>query len=121
MTSSSGLLYGSTAGKWNSMHIADGVLSGPVLAATGGLAVAGIAIGLSKMDYEKVPRVGILAAAFFTASLIHVPIGPSSAHLVLNGLIGFLLGWAAFPAVGIALLLQAIMFGFGGEIGRAHV
>jgi len=96
------------------MHIADGVLSGPVIAATGALAVAGVAAGLRSMDYRHVPRVGVLSAAFFVASLIHVPIGPSSAHLLLSGLMGFVLGWAAFPALAVALLLQAILFGFGG-------
>lgn len=48
------------------------------------------------------------------ASLIHVPIGPSSVHLILNGLAGLLLGWAAFPALFVGLLLQAVFFGFGG-------
>ena len=96
------------------MHIADGVLSGPVIAATGALAAAGVVAGLRRMECERVPRVGVLSAAFFVASLIHVPIGPSSAHLLLAGLMGFLLGWAAFPALAVALLLQAILFGFGG-------
>jgi len=96
------------------MHIADGVLSGPVLATTGALAAAGVAAGLRKMDWERVPRVGVLASVFFVASLIHVPIGPASAHLVMNGLMGLLLGWAALPALAAALLLQAILFGFGG-------
>ena len=66
------------------------------------------------MEYERVPRVGVLSATFFVASLIHVPIGPSSVHLLLAGLMGFLLGWAAFPALAAALFLQAILFGFGG-------
>jgi cobalt/nickel transport system permease protein len=35
-------------------------------------------------------------------------------HLVLNGLVGVILGWAAFPALLIALLLQAVLFGYGG-------
>jgi cobalt/nickel transport system permease protein len=38
------------------------------------------------------------------ASLIHVPIGPSNAHLILNGLVGLLLGWGAFPAILVALI-----------------
>ena len=96
------------------MHIADGILSGPVLIATGALAAAGVAVALAKMDYERVPRVGVLSAVFFVASLIHVPIGPSSAHLLLTGLIGCLLGWSALPAMACALLLQAILFGYGG-------
>lgn len=56
----------------------------------------------------------MLSAAFFVASLIHVPLGPSSVHLVLNGLLGAILGWAAFPTVLLALFLQAILFQFGG-------
>jgi cobalt/nickel transport system permease protein len=51
---------------------------------------------------------------FFVASLIHVPLGPSSVHLILGGLAGWLLGFAAFPALFVALLLQAVFFGFGG-------
>lgn len=96
------------------MHISEGVLSPAVLAGGAGLAVVGTAIGLKKMDYEAVPRVAILSAAFFVASLIHVPVGPVGAHLVLNGLMGLLLGWMAFPAVLIALFLQALLFQFGG-------
>ena len=82
--------------------------------ATNTLAAAGVGIGLHKMDYERVARVGVLSAVFFVASLVHVPIPPASAHLLLNALMGFLLGWAAFPALAVALLLQAIIFGFGG-------
>jgi cobalt/nickel transport system permease protein len=96
------------------MHIAEGVLSAPVLIGGGVLAAAGVGIGLRKLDYERVPRVAVLSAAFFVASLIHLPVGGSSVHLVLNGLIGVLLGWAAFPALLIALTLQAVLFGYGG-------
>ncbi len=55
-----------------------------------------------------------MSAVFFVASLIHVPIGPSAAHLVLNGLCGVLLGWAAVPAIFVGLSLQALLFQFGG-------
>lgn len=96
------------------MHIPDGVLSNPVVVTTGFLAAGGIANGLRKIDYDRIPRVAVLAAVFFVASLIHVPIGPASSHLLLNGLMGFLIGWAAFPALLVALLLQAVFFGFGG-------
>ena len=96
------------------MHISEGVLSGPVLIAGGALAAAGTAIGLKKLDYDRIAQAGILSAVFFVASLIHVPIGPSSAHLILNGMVGLLLGWAAFPAILVALVLQAVLFQFGG-------
>jgi len=96
------------------MHISEGVLSGPVLISGGVLAAAGTAIGLKKIDYDQLARVGILSATFFVASLVHVPIGPSNVHLIMNGLVGLLLGWAAFPAIMVALLLQGVFFQFGG-------
>jgi cobalt/nickel transport system permease protein len=96
------------------MHISEGVLSGPVLAAGAALAVAGTAMGLKKIDYDHIVHVAILASAFFVASLIHVNIGPSSAHLILNGIVGLLLGFAAFPAILTGLLLQSVFFQYGG-------
>ena len=96
------------------MHISEGVLSAPVLVTGAALAAAGISVGLKKMDYEKIPQAAVLSAAFFVASLIHVPMGPSSVHLVLNGINGLLLGWVCFPSILIALTLQAILFQFGG-------
>ena len=96
------------------MHIVDGALSVEVLAAGAALTFAGVAYGLKKMDYDHLPQVGILSAVFFVASYIHLPIGFTSVHLILNGLIGLALGWAAFPALLVALFLQAVFFGFGG-------
>ena len=96
------------------MHISEGVLSPAVLGGGAALTVVGTAIGLKKLDYEAIPRVAILSAAFFVASLIHVPVGPVGLHLVLNGLMGLLLGWLAFPAILIALFLQALLFQYGG-------
>lgn len=96
------------------MHIADGVLSTNVMAATNVAAVAAVGLGLRRIDYAQVPRVGVLAAVFFVGSLIHIKIGPASVHLLLNGLVGFMLGWAALPAMAAALFLQAILFGYGG-------
>ncbi len=96
------------------MHISEGILSPPVLISGAALSAAAIAVGLRKLDDEAIPRAAVLTAAFFVASLIHVPIGISSAHLILNGLLGIMLGWAAFPAILVALILQAIIFNFGG-------
>jgi cobalt/nickel transport system permease protein len=96
------------------MHISEGYLSGPVLISGAALAAAGTAVGLKKLDYERIAQAGILAAAFFVASLVHVPIGPSNAHLIMNGIIGLLLGWGAFPVILVALLLQGVFFQYGG-------
>lgn len=96
------------------MHISEGILSGSVLISGAMLAAAGTAVGLKKLDYDRIARTGILSATFFVASLIHVPMGPASVHLILNGIVGLILGWCAFPAILIALLLQALFFQFGG-------
>jgi len=62
----------------------------------------------------KVPKASLLTAAFFVASWIHIPTPLASVHFVLNGLLGVLLGWFAFPAILIGLLFQAVMFQHGG-------
>lgn len=96
------------------MHISEGVLNAPVLIGSGVAAATGIAVGLKKLDYERIMNVSLLTATFFVASLIHVPLGPGSIHLVLNGLLGIILGWGCFPAIFTALLLQAVFFQYGG-------
>ena len=96
------------------MHISEGILSAQVLGTGMAIAAAGTAIGLKTLKEDKIPQAAILSAAFFVASLIHVPIGPSSTHLILNGILGLMLGWAAFPCILIALLLQGVLFQFGG-------
>ncbi len=95
-------------------HIPDGVLSMPVLVGGAVVAVGAVALGLKRISDRDIPRVAILASGFFALSLFAVPIGPSSVHLLLGGLMGIVLGPAIFPAVCVALLLQAVMFGFGG-------
>lgn len=95
-------------------HIPDGVLSLPVLLAGGALAVAGVAAGLKALDERDIPKTALTASVFFVASLVSIPLGPSSVHLLLGGLMGLILGVGAFPAVFVGLLLQAALFGFGG-------
>lgn len=95
-------------------HIPDGVLSFPVLIGGGVIAACAVALGLKKIGDEDIPRTAILASGFFALSLFALPVGPSSVHLLLGGLMGIVLGAAIFPAVCVALLLQAVMFGFGG-------
>ncbi len=96
------------------MHISEGVLSIPVLATGAALSAAGCAVGLRRMSYDRLVTVAIMSAAFFVGSLIHIPIGPASVHLILNGLLGAVLGWASFPAILVGLILQAVLFQYGG-------
>lgn len=96
------------------MHISEGVLSAPVLLAGAALSATGVAVGLKKMDYAKIPQVAVLSSAFFVGSLVNIPAGPVRVHLVLNGINGLILGWTAFPSILVALTLQAVLFQFGG-------
>ena len=96
------------------MHISEGVLSLPVLGTGYFLTSIGLGIGLRFLKGENIVRAAIFSSAFFVASLIHVPIGPASVHLILNGLVGVFLGWSVFCAIFVSLLLQAMLFQFGG-------
>ena len=97
-------------------HIPDGVVTVPVLVAGAVVSAGFLGRGLRALTPERMPRVAVLSAVFFVASLIHLPAGPASVHLILNGIMGAVLGWAAFPAILVALLLQAVLFGFGGLV-----
>ncbi len=96
------------------MHISEGVLSPEILAAGAVLAAAGTGLGLRRLRDDRLMTAAVLSSAFFVASLVHVPLGPGSVHLLLNGALGMILGWAAFPAIAVALALQALFFQFGG-------
>lgn len=95
-------------------HIPDGILSAPVLIGGAVLAAGGVAVALRHIDDRAILRTAILAATFFTVSLVSVPLGPTSVHLMLAGLMGIMLGWGAALAVLVGLVLQAVMFGIGG-------
>ncbi|MBL8579898.1 MAG: cobalt transporter CbiM [Mesorhizobium sp.] len=95
-------------------HIADGILSLPVLSGASILAAAGVAYGLRQIDDRAIARISILSATFFAVSLVSVPVGPASVHLLLSALLGIILGPGIFLATVVALALQAVMFGFGG-------
>ncbi len=96
------------------MHISDGVL--PISVTVGGYAASAALAAWSarRTRSEELPKVAVVTAAFFVASLIHVPFGPTSVHLLIPGLAGALLGPSAFLAIGLGLLLQSMLFQFGG-------
>lgn len=101
------------------MHIPDGIL--PLSVCAAGYAVSGATTwySLRKINQQEdpranIPKAALLASAFFVASWIHIPVPPASVHLILNGMMGVVLGWYAFPAILIGLFFQAIMFNHGG-------
>ncbi|MFH1153463.1 MAG: cobalt transporter CbiM [Pseudomonadota bacterium] len=96
------------------MHISDGVL--PISVTLGGYIISGglVAWSARRTRSQDLPKLAVMTAAFFVASLIHVPFGPTSVHLLIPGLTGALLGPSAFLSIGLGLLLQSLLFQFGG-------
>ena len=96
------------------MHISDGVL--PISVAVGGYVASAAIVAWSarRTRSEELPKLAVMTAAFFVASLVHVPFGPTSVHLIIPGLAGALLGPSAFLSIGLGLLLQSLLFQFGG-------
>ena len=101
------------------MHIPDGFLPPQVCLAgyalTGGVTWYSLRqIKGDRYTQANIPKASLLTAAFFVASLISIPIPPTSVHLIFNGLMGAVLGYYAFPAILIGLFFQAVMFQHGG-------
>ena len=96
------------------MHISEGVLKPEILIGGAVISLAFSAYAMKKLKNEEIPLVAVFSALFFIGSFIHIPVGPASVHLVLNGIIGAILGVRAFISIGIALLLQGLLFGYGG-------
>ncbi len=96
------------------VHISDGVLPGPMLATGFILTAVLLYYSLKNIKAEEIAKISLITAALFVASLVHFPIGPTSVHLILNGLAGILLGRRAFAGVFVAITLQALFFQHGG-------
>ena len=95
------------------MHIADGIVSGPVIGA-GFVGMALLAAAtMRNVEMDEIPKLSVAAAVFFVASFIHIPLVVASIHLILNGLVGVILGKRAFVAIMLGVILQSF-FGFGG-------
>jgi cobalt/nickel transport system permease protein len=73
-----------------------------------------LVLSMRRIQIEEIPKISLITAALFVASLVHFPIGPTSVHLIMNGLAGILLGRRAFTGVFVALTLQAVFFQHGG-------
>jgi cobalt/nickel transport system permease protein len=91
------------------VHISDVLAPAWVV---GGFALAALLLLLGGwgLREEEIPQTALLASAFFVASQIHVRVGPSSVHLLLNGLVGVVLGRRAALAIFAGLCLQYVLF-----------
>lgn len=97
------------------VHLSDGVLTPTWWMGGWVLTILLVALGSWGLRDEDIPRVALMAAAFFVVTLIHVPVpGGPRAHLLLVGLLGVVLGRHAALAIPIGLTLQSILFSHGG-------
>ncbi len=96
------------------MHIADGVLPTAVAVGCYACTLAGVGLSLRRLEHRELPKIAVVTSSFFVASLIHLPLGPTSVHLLLPGLVGALLGPAALLSISVGLFLQSLLFQFGG-------
>lgn len=96
------------------MHVSDGILPVEICIAGYVLALGATVLASRKLETEEVPRMGLLAAATFVASLVNVPVAGVSVHFGLFGLVGLLLGVRAVPVIFAVLILQTFLFQHGG-------
>jgi cobalt/nickel transport system permease protein len=102
------------------MHIPDGYLSLPVSLVTGLIAIALIALSLSRVQSEykerTVPLMGVCAAFIFATQMVNFPIiGGTSGHLMGGTLAGILLGpWAGSLVMSVVFIVQSVIFQDGG-------
>jgi cobalt/nickel transport system permease protein len=97
------------------VHLSDGVLSTAwTVAGFGGTALL-LLLALWGLKEEQIPRIGLLSATFFVGSSIHIKLAVfGSVHLILNGLVGVVLGRRAPLAILVGLLLQSFLLAHGG-------
>ena len=98
------------------MHIADGVLTPEITAVITAVSAIAFYKAIKTIKEDEIPLTAVASAMFFIASFIHVPFGVTQIHLILLGVIGIFLGFSSFIAILIALILQALLLGYGGVV-----
>jgi cobalt/nickel transport system permease protein len=102
------------------LHISNGVLGGPVLAAYALLAGLGVALcvhrGRRDLDDRLAPMAGLVAAFIFAVQMLNFPVlAGVSGHLLGGTLAALLVGpWVGALCVTVVLVVQALVFADGG-------
>lgn len=103
------------------MHVPDGFLDAPTCAATGAVAIAGVAYAYHRVPRERaarsrVPMAGLVSALVFAGQMVDFPVGSgTSGHLLGGALAAVLLGPAtAIVCIAGVLIVQAVLFADGG-------
>lgn len=102
------------------MHIANGIIDGPVSALFAAVAVAGVAFCLLRsrrdLDDRMAPMAGLVAAFIFAVQMLNFPVTPFvSGHLLGGALAAMLVGpWVGGLCVATVLAVQCLLFADGG-------
>lgn len=103
------------------MHMADALVSPPIAAAAGVIALTLIVTASKEISRNKregmIPLMGIMGAFVFAAQMINftIPGTGSSGHIIGGVLLGALLGpWCAFLTLCSVLIVQCLVFADGG-------
>jgi cobalt/nickel transport system permease protein len=96
------------------LHISEGIISSEVAIVTFGCVIVAMSYLIWKTKEEMIGKIALISSLFFVASIVHIPIGATNIHLMLLGVIGVYLGYYSLIAIFIALLLQALLLGYGG-------
>ena len=102
------------------LHIANGVLGGPVSIAYAVVVVLALAYcvqrGRRDLDDRLAPMAGLVAAFIFAVQMLNFPVLPGvSGHLLGGALAALLVGpWVGALCVSIVLIVQALVFSDGG-------
>ncbi|MEU4688736.1 energy-coupling factor ABC transporter permease [Actinoplanes sp. NPDC023714] len=102
------------------MHIANGIINGPVSAAFLAIAVAGLALCVARaktdLDDRLAPMAGLVAAFIFAVQMLNFQVLPGvSGHLLGGTLAVILVGpWVGALCVATVLIVQCLLFADGG-------
>ena len=96
------------------MHISDGVLGLETTLIVSVISLIALVKAVRELKNEDISLTSVASAMFFIASFIHITFGVTQIHLILLGVIGILISWSSFVAIFVALLLQALLLGYGG-------
>lgn len=102
------------------MHIANGIVNGPVSAIFAAFAAVALAFCVARartdLDDRLAPMAGLVAAFVFAVQMVNFPVLPGvSGHLLGGALAAMLVGpWAGALCLSIVLIVQALVFADGG-------
>jgi len=102
------------------MHIANGIVNGPVSAMFAVFAVAALAVcvrkGRDDLDERLAPMAGLVAAFIFAVQMLNFQVLPGvSGHLLGGTLAVILVGpWVGALCVSTVLIVQCLLFADGG-------